>query len=340
VVLLGLIGLVPVCAVLLSDSDTSPRSRTASDDLPTSTEKFDRSNIAVLSTDPNAHKGAAVDVVGKVFGEVGRDSEGVYWQMFANPRKSEYSTAVGIRKTEFVPKVDDYVHVVGVVRGAFKGTNAFGGEITAISVLASVAEPSDALGAASPAKRTAALNQSRTQHGLTLVLEKVEFADDETRVFLTVSNGSQQKASFYSFNSKSVQGSAQFEPESFNDYPEIQSELLPGVRSSGVLSSSLLLSKWESNFRCPPKLKRTRRASGNLPGGDYAARQRTNYFQLLRKYVDSQDLLSLIRQGLLTGNFLRCAEERVAGRIPAMNIDPGSSPPLTTLTRTRKWKHS
>jgi hypothetical protein len=64
----------------------------------------------------------------------------------------------------------------------------------------------------------------------------VEFATDETRVFVTVANGSSSQASFYDFNAKAVQGSKQFDPESFgSDYPEVQSEILAGVSSSGVI---------------------------------------------------------------------------------------------------------
>jgi hypothetical protein len=48
-------------------------------------------------------------------------------------------------------------------------------------------------------------------------------------------NNSSNKASFYSFNTKALQGSSQFEAEYSSDYPKVQSELLAGVESSGVI---------------------------------------------------------------------------------------------------------
>lgn len=231
-------GVVFVNVVTKSESDvrtTSSKPPTESTSSVRSSHKFDRSNYALLASKPEAFKGASVDVVGKVFGTVEKDVEGIYWQMWADPKTNEFNTAVAYADPNFALKSDDYVHVIGKVTGSFKGKNAFGGEVTAVSLAATRATVVDAVAAASPAKRTATLNTSQSQHRLVLILEKVEFADDETRVFLTVNNGSPDKASFYSFNAKAQQGSSQYDAESLSDYPDVQSELLPGVKSSGVL---------------------------------------------------------------------------------------------------------
>lgn len=202
-----------------------------------SDQKFTRENLSQLLTDPKRYKGASVDVVGKVFGEVEVSESGVAWQMWGDPKKSEFNIAVAYAKPGFAIRSDDFVHVVGVVNGELKGKNAFGAEIVTAIVQATSAEVVDALAAAPPALKTAATNATQEQKGLSVTVEKIEFAAEETRVFLSINNGTGAKVSFYTFNAKLVQGSTQIEPESsFDEYPEVQSELLPGVKSSGVIA--------------------------------------------------------------------------------------------------------
>lgn len=198
-------------------------------------QMFTRSNWALLQTDPDAQKGARVDIVGKVFIAPQRDANGTYWQMYADPKNSEWNTIVAIRDPNFSIQEDAYVHVVGIVKGTFDGTNAFGAKLTVPSIIANQATVVDATAARSPAVRAVALDQTQTQNQVAITVTKVEFASDETRAFITVSNGSRSNANFYDFDAKAVQGSAQYSAGSFSDYPEVQSNLLPGVSSSGVV---------------------------------------------------------------------------------------------------------
>lgn len=200
-----------------------------------SSETFDATNYSVLVSDPEAHKGARVEIVGRILGDVERDADGIYFQMFADPKNSEWNTIVAYAgKVDLKP--DDFVRVTGEVTGQFKGENAFGAEITAVQVVADSVEKTDATAAGAPPTKTVAVNKSSDQHGLTITVEKIEYTTEDTRVYVTVKNGTKSNASFYSFNAKAVQGSSQSDAESFNDYPEVQSELLPGVSSSGVIA--------------------------------------------------------------------------------------------------------
>lgn len=205
--------------------------------LVASKEHFDRSNWAVLVSDPNAHKGATVEFVGRVFVAPEKDAKGVYLQVYADPRNLDWNTLVMYPDPSASVKRDDYVHITGVVQGEFTGTNLMGGTVTAPMVMAETLEVVDALAAAPAAVRTAELEETQEQNGISITVHRVEFADEETRVLITVANGSDSKASFYSFNSKAVQGDAQYDADyGFGvDYPEVNSELLPGVKSKGVL---------------------------------------------------------------------------------------------------------
>jgi len=196
---------------------------------------FDRSNWAELMSDPDRYKGATVHIAGRVFGTIDKNASGVTWQMFCDPKNSEWNVAVYYASTTFEPRDDEFVEITGTLKGSVSGQNAFGATLTIPMIVADTATIVDATAAASPAIKIVTPNTSQTQHRITVTLDKVEFAADETRVFLTVTNGSNAKANLYDWSSKAVQGDKQYDADPFTIYPEVQSDLLPGVKSSGVM---------------------------------------------------------------------------------------------------------
>jgi hypothetical protein len=200
-----------------------------------STEAFDASNYSVLATDPKAHQDAQVDIVGQVFGEVSTGAGGIAFQMFADPKNSEWNTVVYYSGQASI-KSDDYVRVSGVVAGEMEGQNAFGATVSAAKIEATSVEVVDATEAGTPPTRIVELKSKSSQHGVTVRLTRIEFTPEETRVYITVTNSSHAKANFYDFNAKAVQGSKQYDAEYAGEgYPEVQSEILPGVTSKGVV---------------------------------------------------------------------------------------------------------
>ena len=126
--------------------------------------------------------------------------------------------------------------MAGTVSGAYKGENALGADLTLPTVAADSVVKTDALAAASPAEST--LGRSTwSQSGIAITINKVEFASDETRVFVTVANHSGASFSFYGSSMKAISGGSQvdsdFSPE---EYPELASDIESGARSSGVVT--------------------------------------------------------------------------------------------------------
>ena len=91
--------------------------------------------------------------------------------------------------------------------------------------------------AAAPTLKEIAVGQTQTQQGYSVTVDKVEFAETETRVYVTVNNGGDDNFHLYSFNAKLIQDNVQYEesPNYDADYPEIESDLLPGATSTGVI---------------------------------------------------------------------------------------------------------
>ena len=197
-------------------------------------QSFTRDNWATLIADPDDFKGSDVDIVGRVLGAPEKDEDGTHFQMYADPKNYEWSTIVAVEDPTLVLADGDYVHVAGTVKGKFEGENAFGATVTAVAVLADTVEVVDATALAGPPLRTVTLGKSIDQHGVVVAVEKVEFGADETRAYVTVSNNTAEKASFYDFNAKAIQGQTQHDAE-YSEYPAVQSELLSGIVSSGIV---------------------------------------------------------------------------------------------------------
>jgi hypothetical protein len=200
-----------------------------------SSEHFTRSNWDLLNSDPDSYKGASVDIVGQVFQPPERDEGVTYIQMYADPKNLEWNTIVTYQDSGLRLREDDFVHVRGTAAGKVEGENAFGAKLTLPVVTADSIRVVDATAAASPAIRTLPRRQI-VQAGITITVQKVEFAEDETRVFLAVKNGSSAQFNFYGSSGKTVQGGRQYESTfSSDDYPELSSEIVPGAFTSGVI---------------------------------------------------------------------------------------------------------
>lgn len=215
-------------------TSSTPSTTEATEGEGESGEHFTADNWALLDGSPDDYKGSTVDVIGEIFLAPERDAEGVYFQMYADPNADEYNTVVAHRDTTLTVKNGDYVHITGEVADVTKGTNAFGADLELPTVIADTVEVVDATAAAPPATET--FGKATFKHGgIALTVDKVEFADTETRVFLTVDNSSNADFTFYSSSTKALQGRKQVEPEYSSDYPEVPSDITAGALVSGVI---------------------------------------------------------------------------------------------------------
>ncbi|MFB9757973.1 DUF4352 domain-containing protein [Ectobacillus funiculus] len=188
-------------------------------------------------TDPGAYKGDTVEFYGRVFVEPERDQKGVYLQMYALNKGKDGNAIVGYADPNFDVKNGDILYVKGTVEKAFEGENAMGGKITAPLIKAKEVKKSDYGTAFAPAKKSVDVNQEQNQSGFKVTVKKLEVAEDETRVYVSVANESNAKINFYPNNAKLIQNGKQLELADSYDkgYPEIQTDILPGTTTEGVL---------------------------------------------------------------------------------------------------------
>lgn len=205
-----------------SESVSAPAKILTADELPQ------------LFNDPAKFKGSKVDFYAKAFNTTSVDGK-PHIQAWTDIENSDNSVLI---ETDYKTSGEEYIHVTGIVSGSATGKNAFGAEITAPIIGSAKVEKSSYIDAVAPAIKTIEVNKEINQHGLIVKLQKVEIAKKETRVYFEVTNSSQKKGSFYSFNTKLIQGDKQFEEASNYeaDYKAVQSELLPGVKSNGIIA--------------------------------------------------------------------------------------------------------
>lgn len=238
--ILAVVGIVLVVLLAPAEdvSDTPDNSDTSQPEA-ISDESFDNANYGELAADPGSHEGAAVDVMGQLFGAPEPDGESVAFQMWSDPQNAEWNTVVYADAGTFPEDLaaDDYVRVRGVAGGVFEGENAFGAGVDAPIIEAESVESVPPMEAIDPTLRTLQVNQTEANQGLSITLERIEFGKESTRVYVTVTNGTSAPASLYTFNANIIQGSTQIDVADAFEYEieEPQSELAPGVESEGTV---------------------------------------------------------------------------------------------------------
>lgn len=135
------------------------------------------------------------------------------------------------------------MHISGSVSGKHEGENALGSKITAPAIVADSVEVVTYQEACAPTLYTATVQTAaQTQCGYTVSVDSVELAEKETRVAVTVTNNGAAAFSIYDSSAKIVQNGKQFEREynSYADYPELQSDLMVGASTTGIITFPVL----------------------------------------------------------------------------------------------------
>ena len=200
-------------------------------------EYIDEADYDELYTNPDKFKGKYVKISGQVFSEPERDGEDIYFQMWHEPDKAEGNTIVKCT-TDQKLRSEDYVIVDGEVSGSFEGENMVGGKVTAPQITATSVEVSDYITVIAPTIKEVVVDETQEQYGYTVTVQKIEFAENETRVYVAVTNNGSDTFSCYGFNSKIIQEGKQISSECnyFADYPSIESELLKGASTEGIIT--------------------------------------------------------------------------------------------------------
>lgn len=116
-----------------------------------------------------------------------------------------------------------------------EGENAFGGAVSGPAVVATSHEEISEMEALAPTIQTYGEAEPYSQDGVRVGISKIELADRETRLYVTVTNRSGRSFSFYSNMAKLIDNGRQLDP-TYEDYgQEISSDIAPGASSEGII---------------------------------------------------------------------------------------------------------
>lgn len=202
-------------------------------------------------SNPDAYVGKYVKIGGVVFGEPEISDGSVYFQMYGDAENYEKNTVVLFYGNADISS-NDYIMVDGVISGSYEYQNMMGGTLSALKIETDSVEESNYIDCCSPTIKTVEINENIDQKGYVVTLEKVEFSKTETRLYFTVNNNGSANFSLSDYNIKIVQNGKQYECQyNYNaDYPTLQTDLIPGTTTSGIVSFPALDSEVGMKIYC------------------------------------------------------------------------------------------
>ena len=214
------------CLASCGSTETAPEERVYLEE-----SEFD----AALS-DGDSYKGKWIVITGKVF-NVDKDGDTVAIQVWYDVEDYDQQFIVYADKELAASvKEDDYIKVDGEITGTFTGENMLGGEVTAPMINAETLEVGGYDDVYAPAEITKEVGETQDQYGLSVTIEKVEYAKNEARVYVAVKNDSGDTASVYTYNAKAIQDGKQFEhTDNYEAGDSDVGEVLDGASKEGII---------------------------------------------------------------------------------------------------------
>lgn len=190
--------------------------------------------IAELYTSPDNFTGRTFAFTGSVL-DVEKDGSDLYIQVYYDILNYDKNTIVVYPDADVSLKADDFVKVKGIVDGRFSGENYLGGDIEVPQVTASKVKKIEAM-EAFPANKTIDVNKSVEKGNYVSTVSKVDFTDNETRIYIKVENNGSATFDNYPDQGVIVQNGKQYEAEWNEYYPEPSTELRAGASSESVIA--------------------------------------------------------------------------------------------------------
>ncbi|MBQ9929869.1 MAG: DUF4352 domain-containing protein [Oscillospiraceae bacterium] len=185
-------------------------------------------------TNANKYKGYHINIKGQVFQVMGDTGENKGIQIWLDPETCDQNVMI-YYNTDVDVKQGDYISCTGYIDSIKKYNNAYDAELSAPLVISADLKKSTYIDVMAPTIETITpKNLKKEVRGYTIAVNKIEFADKETRVYITVTNNG--TANFYVSNPVIIQAGKQYEATTNYeaDYERIPYEIRKGASSSGI----------------------------------------------------------------------------------------------------------
>lgn len=204
------------------------------------TSPLSESEIDNFYASPTEYKNRDIAIGGMVAFGTQYDGETPYIQIYEDPENYERMTLIAYDGKFGQFNSGDYVMVSGRVSDVVSGQNAFGVSVTLPCIIADSVQLSSYKDVVSPTLLGLG-GYSKTpiiQNGYSVALDRVEFAENETRIYMIVQNQGIGNFNLETYSARIIQNGKQYE-STINwlaDYPKIQDNIAVGVTTDGVIT--------------------------------------------------------------------------------------------------------
>jgi len=180
--------------------------------------------------------GRQATVTGQVF-NTEHDGDLHSYQIYTDPDNYEGNTIIQISGENPGISNEDFIRATGTIEENFTGENAFGGEVTATAMTADTIEKVTYQEAVAPTLTQVDLSLAAETSGYSVTIDKIEFAEKETRVYVTLSNNGAGRFSMFDQDAVIIQDGQQYNVQDnyLAGYPSINNELAQGASMSGII---------------------------------------------------------------------------------------------------------
>lgn len=202
---------------------------------------LEESEITDFFNNPKTYKGKHVKLTGQVFSVPQNAEEGTSIQVWHD---IEHVDQDFIAYTDSMDDIEnnDYVIVDGKIDGTLKGENAFGGQVESPLIVDAKVTKSSYMDVVTPTIAEISPAASQDQNGIVVTVDKVEYAEDETRVYVTIKNGTDYNFSCSTYSAKLIIDGQQLDINNksmtvYNtpELNELSYEVMAGTSSSGTI---------------------------------------------------------------------------------------------------------
>ena len=188
-------------------------------------------------TNAKKYLGYHINIKGEVFQVIGDNGNVKGVQIWLDPDTCEQNLMI-YYNTDIKLKQGDYIICTGYIDSISKYDNAYGAKLSVPLVYSSDLRKATYIEVMAPTTATITPeNLKQEKYGYSILIDKVEFSEKETRVYVTATNSG--KSEFYvdADSAVIVQNGKQYEAETNFEanYEEIPYSLVKGVKSSGII---------------------------------------------------------------------------------------------------------
>lgn len=236
-----IVALLLATSMALSLSACGGSSSTSNSSSETSTPKKKEyvDDINAVATNPKDYKGKYIKFYG-IVSSVDQDGDKYGLQVYIDP---DYNNSVLLEVPKSLVKdpvnSNDYISVDAKIDGAYDGQTVMGVDSSWAYLVASSIEKTTYADSFGKAETTWEFSDRVVeQNGISVSVTKVEFAEKETRIYITATNNSSEEFNLWGSSAVAIQNGVQHEQtygNGYETYEQLSDSILSGASTSGVI---------------------------------------------------------------------------------------------------------